>query len=79
MPNCKYTMRLETFDGPYAKTVAVGDPIVHVWECTNGNYLIIFLKYIVIYGSIKTFQKNFFLLLTFLCILMLLDKFFYNI
>lgn len=33
MPECTYSVRKETFDGPFISFAKVGDTVVHRWEC----------------------------------------------
>ncbi|KAI1731086.1 zona pellucida-like domain-containing protein [Ditylenchus destructor] len=50
-PNCLYTMRAETLEGPIARTVQVGDIIVHRWECNNPNYGMLVKNCVVLDGG----------------------------
>lgn len=34
-PSCHYTIRSDTVEGPIARTVEVGDLIIHRWQCDN--------------------------------------------
>jgi hypothetical protein len=35
MPNCEYSVRQDTLNGPRVRYVRVGDKLVHRWECDN--------------------------------------------
>lgn len=35
MPNCEYSVRSGTLNGPRVRFVRVGDMLVHRWECDN--------------------------------------------
>lgn len=39
-PKCEYSVRQETVDGPVAREVRIGDPIVHRWKCDNGELIL---------------------------------------
>lgn len=46
-PSCHYTIRSETVEGPVARTVEVGDLIIHRWQCDNR---------IIFYANYKNFN-----------------------
>ncbi|VDM27238.1 unnamed protein product [Toxocara canis] len=38
MPNCEYSVRAGSVDGPRVRFSRIGDQLVHRWECDNPNY-----------------------------------------
>lgn len=38
MPNCEYSVRSGTLNGPRVRFVRVGDMLVHRWECDNRTF-----------------------------------------
>uniref|UniRef100_A0A7E4VUW5 ZP domain-containing protein n=1 Tax=Panagrellus redivivus TaxID=6233 RepID=A0A7E4VUW5_PANRE len=38
MPQCSYSVRVGSMDGPKAKFVQVGESLYHRWDCDNPNY-----------------------------------------
>jgi hypothetical protein len=39
MPNCQYSVRSGTLNGPAVRYVRVGDMLVHRWECDNREWM----------------------------------------
>lgn len=48
MPNCLYTVRSNTLNGPPVKFVRIGDRLVHRWECDNRKTWILFYLFLKI-------------------------------
>lgn len=38
MPNCEYSIRSGTLNGPKVRYAQVGDRLVHRWECDNREF-----------------------------------------
>jgi len=41
MPNCEYSIRSDTLNGPRIRYINIGDRLVHRWECDNRNRIFI--------------------------------------
>uniref|UniRef100_A0A915K7X8 ZP domain-containing protein n=1 Tax=Romanomermis culicivorax TaxID=13658 RepID=A0A915K7X8_ROMCU len=39
MPNCEYSIRSDTLNGPRIRYINIGDRLVHRWECDNRKLL----------------------------------------
>ncbi|PAV56467.1 hypothetical protein WR25_00190 [Diploscapter pachys] len=48
MPQCEYSLREGTFDGPRIRSTTIGKPIVHRWDCNNNGHYGILVRNCII-------------------------------